>query len=350
MAVGQGSYEGYGSYLAIGKETTLGTAVTTTASLNFISASLKTMKETKIIEQIETSRTYSRQIKLGKIVEGEIEAYAYAEGNAFQYLLQNAFGGTITSATATGETSGGAAFTHTYDIGDMTDTYKSLTFNHRKGQSSGGFVFQYHGARVGEANFSAEIDDALKCTFAITAIDSTKTSNDVASALYTTTTLEPLSFVNGRVSIVQGTLGAITTTSYWHVQSVEFGINNNLKSDSGSRRIGSDILDVLPVGMATFTLNCTLRYDTTTAFDYMLNNNDLAVELEFQGSTLTGSNQKRSIKFQFPLVKVSDAGDPEIGGPDEQLTSQVAFTVLRDLSSAGGYAMRAQVTNLTSSY
>ena len=138
MAVGQGSVEGYGSYLAVGRETTLGTAVTTTAALNFVSASLKTMKETKLIEQIETNRTYSKEIKLGKVIEGEIETYAYAEPNAFNYMLQNAFGGTVTSATATGETAGGAAFEHTYVIGDMNDTYKGLTLNHRKGQSSGG--------------------------------------------------------------------------------------------------------------------------------------------------------------------------------------------------------------------
>lgn len=350
MSVGQGSLEGYASYLAIGRETTFGTGVTTTAEFNFLTAAMKTIKETKTIEQVETSRTYSKNFRTSKIVEGEIESYAYAEQAGFQYLLQNAFGGTITTATATSETTGGLAFTHSYVIGDMGGTYKSLSFNHRKGQSSSAQIFEYSGIRVNEANFTAEIDDALKCSFSLMAKDSTQTSNDVASALYTTTSCEPLTFVEGRISVEAGTLSDITTTSFWHVQTVEFGIANNLKGDTGSRRIGSDTLDVLPVGIAGFTLNLTMRFDTTTAYDMMLNDTDVAVQLNFEGSTLTGSNQKRGMKFNFPKVKIMDSGDPEIGGPDEQLTSQVVCMVYRDVSSAGGYAMQGEVTNLTSSY
>lgn len=349
MAIGSGSLEGYGSYLSCGRESTFGTGVTCTAEINFISAGLKTLKEIKTIEQVETSRTYSKNFRISKVIEGEMECYAYAEPNGFQYLMQNAFGGTVTTATATGETAGGAAFTHTYVIGDMNGTYKSLSFNHRKGQSSGAQIFEYSGVRVNEMNMSAEIDEALKASFSVIAKDSTQTSNDVASALYTTTSCEPLSFVEGRVS-VETDLASITTTSFWHVQSVEFGIANNLKSDAASRRIGSDTLDILPVGVASFTLNMTMRFDTTTAYDYMLNNTDLAVQLNFEGSTLAGSVIKRGMKFNFPKVKVMDAGDPEIGGPDEVLTSEVVFMVYRDDASAGGYAVQAEVTNLTTSY
>lgn len=349
MAVGDTSYEGFGSYLAIGRETTFGTYNTATAGIEFLSASLKTLKETKILEQIETSRTYSKEIKLGKVIEGEVSGYAYALDAGFNYLLQNAMGGTITTATATGETAGGAALTHTYTIGDMNNSYTSLCLNHRKGQSAGGFVWQYSGARINEANFTAEIDEALQYSFAFICKDSTMAANDVASALSQNTD-EPLSFVNGRVSIVSGTLGAITTTAYWHVQSVEFGVTNNLKGEAEARRIGSDVLDILPVGIASFPLTVNMRFNTTTAYDGMLANTDFAVELEFQGSTMTTSVIKRGLKFKYPKVKISDAGDPEVGGPDGMLMSTVTFTVLRDTSSAGGYAMQAEVTNNVSSY
>jgi len=350
MAVGEGSLEGYGSYLAVGRETTFGTGVTATAQFDFISAGLKTVKETKILEQVTRSRTFSKSIQMGKVIEGEMESYAFSETNAFNYLLHNAFGGTVTSATAAGETTGGLAFTHTIVTGSMDGTNKSLSFNMRKGQSLGGKVFEYTGARVNEASFSAEIDEPLKCTFAVICKNSTQTSNDVASALDTTGSCEPLSFVDGRVSVEAGTLGAITTTSFWHVQNAEFGIANNLKSDSASRRIGSDVLDVLPVGVANHNLTLTIRFDTTTAWDDMIANSDMTIELDFQGSTLATSTIRRGIKFQFPVAKITDAGDPEVGGPDEMLTSQVVFSILRDDSSAGGFAFRALVTNLTSSY
>lgn len=350
MAVGEGSLEGYGSYLAVGRESTFGTGVTTTSQLDFIAAGLKTLKETKVIEQVERSRTYSKQIKMGKTIEGELECYAYAEPNAFAYLLFNGMGGTVTSATATGETTGGAAMTHSIDVGNMDGAYPSLSMNMRKGQSTGGKVFEYTGLRVNEMNFAAEMDEALKATFALVGKDSTQTSNDVASALVTTGACEPLSFVNGRISVVQGTLGAVTTTGYWHVQSAEWGISNNLKSDTGSRRIGSDTLDVLPPGIANLNLTLNIRFDTTTAFDGMMDNSDFAIELEFLGSTLSGSAVRRGLKFQFPVCKISDAGDPEIGGPDEQITSAVVFQPFRDVSSSGGYAMRALLTNDTASY
>lgn len=343
--VGQNSYEGYASYLAVGRETSFGTYNTATAGLEFLAASIKTMQESKSLEQVERSRTYSKTIRLGKIIEGEIEGYAYANDLAFNYLLQNAMGGTIT--TAIDVTS--AAYTHTYNIGDMNNSYTSLCLNMRKGQSSGGFVYEYNGVRVNEFTFTAEIDEALKFTAALMGKDSTHTSNDVSSAISQNQD-EPLNFINGRVSVVSGTLGAATTTSFWHVQSVEFGVQNALKSEAEVRRIGSNTVDIMPVGIATLPLSLTMRFDTTTAYDGMLEDTDFAVELEFLASTLTGSSVRRGLKFKYPKCKISDAGDPEIGGPDGILVSTVVMNVLRDVSSATGYALQVEATNDTFSY
>ena len=156
MAVGEGSLQSYNSYVAVGRETTFGTYATSTAGIDFISTSIKTVKESKILEQIETSRQYSKQIRLSKMIEGELESYAYAEADSFNYLLQLAMGGAITSATATGETAGGAAISHVYSIGNMDQTYTSLSINMRKGDSSGAKIFEYSGIRVNEANFFHE--------------------------------------------------------------------------------------------------------------------------------------------------------------------------------------------------
>lgn len=349
---GDSSVEGYGSYLAVARETTYGTLIGTTANfafLEFMSSSIKATKERKIIEEITTSRTYSKEVGLSKTIEGEIETLAYAESLAFNYLLQNAMGGTVSSATGTGETVGGASFEHTVLIGAMNGSYTSLSLNTRKGQSTGGKVFEYCGLRVDEMTFNAEIDEALKCKFKLTGKDVTSTSNDISNA-YSATSHEPLSFVNGRVSIQPGLLASITTATVWYVQSCEFGVKNNLKSDSDSRRIGSDTLVVLPPGIAELSLKVTMRFNTTTAFAAMMAGTQFSAELEFQGSTLPSSNLTKFLKFQFPVLTVAEAGDPEIGGPDEMLTSEVTFNVLKDVSSAAGYAMRAIVRNNTSSY
>lgn len=348
MAVGDTALIGGLSYLAIGRETTFGTGVTCTAALDFISASLKTSQEGKILEQIERRRTYSKRIKTGKVIEGEVEFYYSPMVDACQYFLQNALGGTVTVATVSGETTGGGGLQHTFNTGNMDQTYKSLSINLRKGPSTGGKIFEYIGARVNEMTFNAELDEPLKCNVGLVGVDSTLTTNDVEGSL-TVSNFQPLDFISGRIS-VESNYSSLTSSSIWHIQSFELTIANNLKTDNEARRIGTDILTVLPPGMQTYTFNVTMRFNTTTAFSAMLNASTLSCELVFQGPTISGSVGRQEIKFDMPRVFINDAGDPEIGGPDEVLTSQVAFHILRDVSSSSGYALRALVTNNTSSY
>lgn len=348
MAVGAGVLVGDLSYLSVGRETTYGTYTTATAGINFLSASFKITKETRILEEIQTSRTNSNYIQLGRTLEGEIEGYFSPRSNACNYLLHNAFGGgAVTSATATGDTTGSGTFQHTVNINNFLTTYSSLCINIRKGDSTNGKVFQYTGLRVNEFTLTAEIDEPLMLSASLIGKDATITANDVSSVLDTSAQV-PLSFVNGRFS-VESSVSSITSTSFWHVQSLEFKVANNLNSDSPSRRIGSDTLDVLPAGLATFELKCTIRFDTTTAYDAMMAGTRFAAEFYFEGSTMTGSNLRESIKMTMPFVLISDAGDPEIGGPNEPLTSEVVFAVLRDPTTSG-YAVRATVINNTSSY
>lgn len=346
--IGQGALISGLSYLAVGRETARGTYSTCTSGLDFLSCNMKTSKENKVIEAIQRSRTHSRHQRTGKVVEGEIEYLYEPRLDSCNFLLQQFFGGTVTSATATGETAGGLAFTHTFNIGNMDRSYPSLCLNMRKGPATTGKIFQYNGVHVDEMMFSAELNDSLKVKANVVAFDSTLTNNDVeaASAIPTSSAL---SFVFGRVS-VESSVAALTSTSYWHVQSVEFGHGNSLKKDDDSRRIGSDLLQVCPPGIAKFAFKAKIRFDTTTAYDAMLAATELAAEIAFEGLTLPGSAVREGIKFQYPKVVVVDSGDPEIGGPDEMLMSEVSFLVLRDDSSATGYACKAFVTNLRASY
>ncbi len=350
MAVGDSVLVGNLSYITIGRETTYGTYVTATAGISFMSASMKATKETKVIEEIQTSRTNSNYIQLRKSIEGEIEANYSPKNIGMNYLLHNAFGGgPVTSATATGDTAGAVSFTHQVDIANFLTTYSSLSMNVRKGQGTTGKIFEYSGIRINELTLKAEIDEPLMMSTSLIAKDVTLSANDVSAKLDTTTASQvPLSFVDGRFS-VETTVAGLTTTSYWHVQSFEFKINNNLNGDSSSRRIGSDTLQVLPAGLAQFNLTASIRFDTTTAFDAMMAGTRFAAEFQFQGPTLTGSTLRESIKITMPWVVVSDAGDPEISSAQDPLTSEVTFAVLRDPTTSG-YAVRAVVLNNTANY
>ncbi len=348
MAVGQNVLVSNLSYIALGRETTYGTYVTGTAGLNFLSASMKALKEVKILEEIQTSRTNSNSIQLGKTIEGEIEAYYSPRNLACNYLLQNAFGGgPVTTATATGDTAGASTFQHTVDIANFATTYSSLSMNVRKGEATTGKIFEYNGLRVNELTLKAELDDALMMNVSLIGKDMTLSSNDVSGSI-TTLTQRPLSFVNGRFS-VETAVASLTTTSFWHIQSFEFKIANNLNSDTTSRRIGSDTIQVLPAGMANFELKATIRFDTTTAIDAMMAGTRLSAEMMFEGPTMSGSTLRESIKLTMPYVLINDAGDPEISSANDPLTCEVSFAVLRDPTTSG-YAVKAVVVNDTSTY
>jgi len=346
MAVGDTVQIGVESYMAVGRETTFGTYNTATAQVDFLSASLKMFKDSKILEEVARARAYSSQVGLGRVLGGDLEFYLRPNMTATGFVLQNLFGGTVTSATATGETAGGLAFTHTFTLGSMDQSYTSLCLNHRKGASSGQ-VFEYSGIRVNTGTFTGELDDAFKVSLNMMGKDASATSNDVSSAM--TVTANPvLNFSEGRFSL-ETTFPSLTSTSFWHVQSMELIVANNLKGDNESRRIGSDTLVVLPPGVATFELKATIRFDTTTAYDAMLAQTAFSAEMEYLGDTLGTSIIRQALTLEMPKVRVKDAGDPEIGGPDEVLTSEVTFNVLRDVSSAGGYALRGILTNAIAS-
>ena len=343
MAVGDTANILRDSYLAFGRETTFGTGVTATANLDFLSHSFKLVQESKTIQQVERSRVMTKSLRMGRVYEGELEAYFYPRVTACAWLLQNAMGGTITTATSTGETIGGGALTHTFLIGNMDQANKSLSANYRNGPSSTGQVFSGIGLRVNEWSLESELDEYLKLNMGFIGVDQTSSATDVNSLL-TITSSVPLSFENGRFS-VEGTFASLTSSSFWHVQSVKFKMGNNLKADNESRRIGSDVLTQLPVGVATFNLSVSIRFDTLTAYTAMVNDTSFAAEFEFLGDTMSGSAIRQGLKLQFPKVKINNAGQPEISGPDGIITSEVEFQVLGDDSSASGYALRCLLTN-----
>ena len=344
MANGDTALLGAFSYLAVGRETAAGTYNTCTASIDFLSTSLKTAKDSKILEQVERKRTYSKRLSLGKTVGGDLSMYVSPLETAQSWILANAFGGTVTTATVTSETVGGSGFDHVFSTGNMDQAGgQALCLNLRKGPATTGRIWEYSGIRVDTLGISAQLDEPVAMNIGFVGMDSSQTTNDVESVL--TVTANPcLSFVDARFSI-EGTFASLTSTGFWHVQSVEFSLSNNLKSGNESRRIGSDILGVLPPGVQTYELSTTMRFNTTTAYDAMIaGTTEYGLELEFVGPTISGSIAPQGLLIECQKVMIKDAGDPEISGPDGILTANVTFDVLRD-ESAAGYAVQATLTN-----
>src|SRR5689334_10603160 len=115
MAVGDSALLNGLSYLGVGRETALGAFNTLLAGLDFISSSIKTQKDSKILDQVERSRTLSKRVHLSKQIGGEVSWYFRPMETADCFFIHNAFGGAaVASATVTGETVGGGGKDHVF--------------------------------------------------------------------------------------------------------------------------------------------------------------------------------------------------------------------------------------------
>ncbi len=356
MSSGALATVGYSSYLMVEREKTFKTynVSTTSKPLAFTSAKFHMEKDSKTLEEITTKRTFANRVGLGRKLDGEVSFYMASDSDACQYLLQNAMGGGvsgtyITSATATGDTVGAAVFDHVYSVGNFDVTYSSLSFNHRKGDSTNGKIWAYQGFRVDSFALKAKLDDSLMATVKMIGCDATVGAADLSGSISNTNAQTPLDFV-GMAFYVDGTLNSITAASFWHVQSIDFGMSNKLKADASSRAIGSDVVEVLQPGINSQTLKVQMRFDDLTAYNAMLAQTQMACQLKFMGATIAGSVLQQMIKIDMPKVFIKSAGDPEVGGPNDVLKANVEFEILRDVSTTTGYAFQVTVRNKTASY
>ena len=92
MPLGAGGILSGLSYMALGRETTTGTYNTCTAQLDFISSSVKTTQEVKVLEQIERKRAMSKSISLSRSIGGDVEFYFFPDVTSCAWILQNGIG------------------------------------------------------------------------------------------------------------------------------------------------------------------------------------------------------------------------------------------------------------------
>lgn len=356
MSNGSLANVGYASYLMVEREKTFKTynCSTTSKPLAFTKAKFIVEKDSKNLDEISSQRTLANRVGLGKKVSGDVSFYMAADSDACQYLLQNAMGGgvsggTIISATAAGDTVGAGVFEHVVSIANFDLTYSSLCFNHRKGDGTNGKIWAYQGFRIDGFSLKAKLDDSLMADVKMLGSDATVGAADLSASISNSNAQTPLDFVGMSFS-VDGSLGSITAASFWHVQSIDFGITNKLKADASSRAIGSDVVEVLSPGLCSQTLKVEMRFDDLTAYNAMLAQTQMAAQLKFLGSTITGSKLQQMIQVDLPKVFIKNAGDPEVGGPDDVLKCSVEFDILRDISTTTGYAMKITTRNKTSAY
>ena len=126
-------------------------------------------------------------------------------------------------------------------------------------------------------------------------------------------------------------------------------INNNLESGAPARELGSNVLTVLPAKRREIEFKITQRFDTSTTFDRFIQATQGAAELFFSGESITAEHN-HEMTIRMPKL-FNNTPEPELGGPDEILSSEITFDVLNnDPNTTTGRAIGLTVQNATISY
>lgn len=321
MAVGDIGKVGARSAVAFAIETTYGTyAVTTTAapSLAPTSVNFMTEFEHQKLDELSSSRGFSRFVQLDKRVGGTLEMFLHPDEGV--PLLINAMGGryTFNSLTTAGD--------HSITAGNFTasDTALSLSFWVQKGDEQS---FRYVGGVVNKLKISAVIGEPAKLSAEMVFQDSSISAADTLTTSLSFSTIVPFIYVDGVFRYSSSEALAATTTAAEEIQNFELEINNNLVVDSGARELGSRIFSRRPpAGRREITFKVSQRFDTTTTYNRFVQATAGSVELLFTGASIT-AEFTRTFTIRLPSV-VNVTGDVEVGGANEVLQADINYAVL----------------------
>lgn len=335
MPIGDEAKSAIQSYVAYGKESTFGTYASATTAIEALSCSFRTDVESQKLDTFGPSRDFMKRVALNKTVGGGLEAYLHPQESVL--LLAGVLGGGIATTSLT------SAATHSLTAGNFDTSPASLSFNVRKGGDTG-HTWRYTGGRVDSLKISAAINEPVKLAVEMIFKDSTQASDSIAGILSISSVI-PYVYTGGNYKYSSTESGAANSTNSERITGFELSISNNFDADAG-RELGSNVPRVIPPKRREIEFKVTQRFDTMTVWNRFIQNTQGAVELFFRGESVS-SEYFFDMTIRMPKVFVKSP-DPEIGGPDEILMSEIEFDVLNDNpSTTTGKAIGVTIINST---
>jgi len=313
MSIGDEAKVGLQSYVALGKESTFGTYASATSAIEAISCSFRTDISSVKLDTFGPNRGFMKRVQTDKVVGGTLEKYAHANEDVLLWAV--ALGGSFTFTSVT------SAGLFSLTAGNFDTAPASLSFNVRKGDTH---TWRYSGGRINNLTVAATVGEPVRLTAEFMFKDSTQQSDNIASSL-SISSAAPFIYTDGVFRYANTEANAATTTSEERIQSFELSINNNLEA---GRELGSDVLRVLPAKRREISFTITQRFDTTTSYTRFIQATQGAVELKFTGDAITAEHNYE-MTIRLPKVFLNSP-DPELGGANELLSSQITYDVLVD--------------------
>jgi hypothetical protein len=324
MAVGSEARIAPNSYVAFSKETSFGTYASATTASEVLSCGFIVERKSEKLDTIGLNRGYTKRVQLEQTVSGEIETYLHPLESVLPIAV--AMGGGIASSV----TAVGGVYTHSITAGNFDTSPSSMSFNVRKGATAG-HVWRYLGGRVDEMKISAEIGEPVKVSYSWMFKDATNLSDDISGILSISSVL-PFTFVQGKYRYSSTEALAATTTSEEPIQGFELTLQNNIADGPESRELGTNLQTLLTPVRRNIEMTIKQRFDTTTAYNRMIQATQGSIELFFQGGVITTSSAvSKNYEMTIRLPKVYyGAADTQLGGADEVLTLEIPIDVVVD--------------------
>lgn len=346
MAAGDTVELKWRSAMALGKETTWGTAVSVTAYAEFLSEEFTKERETILLDGVNNQRTPSKRITGNEDVTGSLSLYANPADDFFANLIKQCLGGTVSSSIV----ATGTAYAHTFNVGDMENNaatstasdMKSLTVKVRKGATK---VWEFSGMRVNTLSLKSEQGQPIMCEAELIGRYATQGSSTFTSISYAGVLPPTFRGITVKSAATLATITSGTGTADTYL-SWELTINNNL--DNSLRKLGSRNLAHLPQGRLDVSMTLQQLFDTTTAYDTWESETTTAFGIWLDsGVTIGAGGSTYSMAIYLPHCYLNYK-IPGVDGRDGALQHELQYDCLQ--SGTSSYPIQIVMNNATADY
>ncbi|MEM2982820.1 MAG: phage tail tube protein [Candidatus Bathyarchaeia archaeon] len=303
-------------YLGVGEESTFGTAVTASKYKDVVSENLRLDKRYLFPDTVR-GRTVFKKLTGPVIVRGDVMMLLASEPDAkfFYWSL----GSKSTEQLATG------VYQHTIT---PADTIKSFT------------------ARVGAEQFERVIPGCVADALTVEAVagEIATTTISVVGVNESKTTIGSPSFGTVKELGFNEATVSIGGTSKTYVRAFRLRVNNNLAVDR-MYALGSQTMNRIEVGRRVVDGSLDLQFADSSEYDRFLAGNDFALNIKFEGATISGG-YKHTVEIDLPKVIYTSDTAPLLTRR-EPIRITAPFRAMYD--STSGYDVAVKVTNTESS-
>ena len=307
---------GHLAYLAVANETTWGTKVVTGMDfVEFLSETINTVIEEKIVQGINAGRTRTKRVQGARNVTGDFSWEVNAEdviGDIIKHTLPTEV------FVDDGASNGGQ---HTFTPGLTPPPGLTVQVGRDQG------VTDYDGGRVSSLALTAAASELLQATASMTWQDGVVGSAQTPSF----DTQNPLVYHTGTIEI---------DGSAVEISNFAITIETGMKVDR--RILGSNLIIQQQVGMYTVTGSFEIAFDNLNEINKFLNGTATKLSIDLTGLAI-GTTTRR-LRIVVPTA-FYNGETPKVSGADDEIRLTIPFVAIQTGSGSPDALVELKLDN-----